>query len=155
MKKISLSYLPKNISSKDRKTQRNMIINSRKNYKKGVYKTRKNISSFKNKLSPHIIKAKKLYNIDNITPSKELSNATGCSIEALKHIVRKGQGAYHSSGSRPNQTANSWGIARLASSISGGKAAAYDYDIIKKGCDISKIAYKLAKEQRIKKGWKV
>ena len=51
---------------------------------------------------------------------------TGCSIEALKKIVNKGEGAYYSSGSRPNQTSHSWGYARLASAITGGKAAAVD-----------------------------
>ena len=48
-------------------------------------------------------------------------------------IVKKGEGAYYSSGSRPNQTAKSWGLARLASSLTAGKAAAIDYDIIEKG----------------------
>ena len=62
---------------------------------------------------------------------------TGCKSSALNKIVRKGEGAYYSSGSRPNQTPQSWGIARLASSITGGKAAAVDYDIITEGCDAS------------------
>jgi len=40
----------------------------------------------------------------------------------LQKIVNKGMGAYYSSGSRPNQTPASWGIARLASAITGGPA---------------------------------
>ena len=40
----------------------------------------------------------------------------------ISTIIKKGQGAYYSSGSRPNQTPHSWGYARLGSSISGGKA---------------------------------
>lgn len=155
MNHIPVSYLPKKLSKNDSKKQRNMIIKSRKNYKKGIFQTRKKILSFKSKVSPHIIKAKKMYNIENISPSRELSSVTGCSIKSLQNIVKKGQGAYHSSGSRPNQSAASWGIARLASSITGGKASAYDYDIIKNGCDQSKPAYKLAKQQRLKIGWKV
>lgn len=59
-------------------------------------------------------------------------------MSALKQIVRKGQGAYFSSGSRPNQTSQSWGLARLASSITAGKSAAVDYDILEKGCDHKK-----------------
>jgi hypothetical protein len=53
-------------------------------------------------------------------------------------------GAYYSSGSRPNQTAESWGKARLASSITGGKASKVDFHIIKDGCNHTKKAYKLA-----------
>ena len=75
---------------------------------------------------------------------------TGCTISALNQIVKKGEGAYYSSGSRPNQTAQSWGLARLASSITSGKAAAVDYDIINKGCDHNKKAFKLANKSRQK-----
>jgi len=87
-----------------------------------------------------------------IVPNKELSNATGCSIAALKQIIRKGEGAYFSSGSRPNQTAQSWGVARLASSITGGKAAAVDYSILEKGCNHRKPAFILANAARKKHG---
>lgn len=86
--------------------------------------------------------------MDKIVPNKELSNATGCSIAALKQIIRKGEGAYFSSGSRPNQTAQSWGVARLASSITGGKAAAVDYSILEKGCNHRKPAFILANAAR-------
>jgi hypothetical protein len=90
------------------------------------------------------------YNISVITPNKELSKKTGCSIDALKKIVNKGEGAYFSSGSRPNQTAQSWGLARLASSITAGKSAAVDFNILDKGCDHNKKAYKLAKTAKRK-----
>jgi hypothetical protein len=66
-----------------------------------------------------------------ILPNKELAAKTGCSVSALKAIVRKGEGAYYSSGSRPNQTPQSWGIARLASAITGGKASKVDFHILK------------------------
>jgi DNA-binding Xre family transcriptional regulator len=91
--------------------------------------------------------------VDKIVPNKELSNATGCSIAALKQIIRKGEGAYFSSGSRPNQTAQSWGVARLASSITGGKAAAVDYSILEKGCNHRKPAFILANAARKKHGY--
>ena len=106
------------------------------------------MASYKNKTSKHILKARKIYNIKNLTPSKELARKTGCSLSALKKIVKKGQGAYYSSGSRPNQTSQSWGVARLASSITAGKAAAVDYDIINAGCDHKKKAYILANKSR-------
>jgi hypothetical protein len=66
-------------------------------------------------------------------------------MSALSKIISKGEGAYFSSGSRPNQTAQSWGVARLASSITGGKAAAIDYHILKDECAKNSRALKLAK----------
>lgn len=136
-------YLPRNLSISDKKKQLKMLLKSRKMYKKGKYYTRKKILSYKHKPSKHILKAQKMYNT-NILPNKELSQKTGCSVSALKQIVRKGEGAYYSSGSRPNQTPQSWGLARLASAITGGKASKVDYHIIKKGCDPKKMAFKLA-----------
>ena len=53
-----------------------------------------------------------------------------------------------SSGSRPNQTAHSWGYARLASTITGGKAASVDYHILEKYCQPSSKALKLAKRNK-------
>ena len=73
-----------------------------------------------------------MYNIDSIFPSNELSIKTGCSIDALHQIVSKGEGAYFSSGSRPNQTPQSWGLARLASALTGGPASKVDAYILKK-----------------------
>jgi len=46
-----------------------------------------------------------------------------------KKIIDKGMGAYYSSGSRPNQTPTSWGLARLASVILGGPSRRIDKDI--------------------------
>jgi hypothetical protein len=150
--KINLRYLPKNLSKKDKKKQLNMLLRSRKLYKKGSYYTRKQVSSFASKKSPHILKAMKIYHVDKIGATNELSRATGCSKRALAKIINKGAGAYYSSGSRPNQTAQSWGVARLASSITSGKAAAVDYDILAKGCKPGSKALTLAKKARSKYG---
>jgi hypothetical protein len=70
----------------------------------------------------------------------------------LAKIINKGEGAYFSSGSRPNQSAQSWGIARLASAITGGKAAAVDYNILEKGCKSNSKALTLAKKSQRKYG---
>jgi hypothetical protein len=125
-----------------------MLAKSRKMYKNGKYYTRKPVTSYKNKTSNHILKAKQIYNLDTISPTSNLAKATGCSIDSLRKIVKKGEGAYFSSGSRPNQTAQSWGLARLASSVTGGKAAAVDFDILEKGCKHNKKAFILAKQSR-------
>jgi len=151
--KIPIRYLPKNLSKKDKKKQVQMLLKSRKLYKKKKYFTRKKVSSYKSKTSNHILNARKIYGVEKIIPSKELASKTGCTVAALKKIVNKGAGAYFSSGSRPNQTGQSWGLARLASSITGGKAAAVDYDIINKGCHHNKKAFILASRARRKYGY--
>ena len=136
--KFPIRYLPKNLTKADKKKQFSMLIKSKKLYKKHKYFTRKNVDSYKHKKSKHVSNASRIYHVTNITPNKELAQKTGCKLSALNQIVKKGEGAYYSSGSRPNQTAKSWGLARLASSLTSGKAAAIDYDIIKKGCDHKK-----------------
>tara|TARA_B110001450_G_scaffold118230_1_gene111608 strand:- start:1208 stop:1768 length:561 start_codon:yes stop_codon:yes gene_type:complete len=149
---IPKKYLPNKLSSKDRKKQKNMLIRSRKAYKKGKYISRSPVRSYISKTSSHIINAKKIYNIDTIYPSKKLSIKTGCSEKSLTDIVNKGKGAYFSGGSRPNQTASSWGYARLASAITGGKSAAVDFHILEKGCKKGSKALKLAKKSKKKHG---
>ena len=148
--KYPVKYLPKSLTKKDKKTQLKMLQTSKKLYKINKYYTRKRLPSYKNKKSNHILNARKIYNIRNITPNNELATKTGCKLSALNQIVKKGEGAYYSSGSRPNQTAKSWGLARLASSLTSGKAAAVDYDIIEKGCDHKKKAFILANKSRKK-----
>jgi hypothetical protein len=147
---VPIKYLPKHITKKDKKTISYELKKSRKAYKKNKYITRKQISSYKSKPSQHILNVKKLYNIDKLVINSNLSRKTGCSINSLRKIVNKGQGAYYSSGSRPNQTSHSWGLARLASSISGGKASAIDYKILENGCSKSSKALKLAKKAKLK-----
>lgn len=151
--KVPIRYLPKSLSKKDRLKQIRMLKKSRKLYKSNDYYTREKLSSYKNKTSQHILNARKLYKIDKIVPNKELASATGCSLSGLKQIVRKGEGAYYSSGSRPNQTARSWGLARLASAITSGKSAAVDYNILEKECDHKKPAFILAAKARKKYGY--
>jgi len=148
--KLPIRYVPKKLTSKDKQKQIDMILKSKKMYKKHKYYTRKPIASYKSKTSNHILNARKIYKIENVMPTKELSLKTGCTIESLNEIVSKGEGAYYSSGSRPNQTARSWGLARLASSITGGKAAAVDYSIIDKGCNHKGKAFLLANKSRQK-----
>jgi hypothetical protein len=138
------------LSKKDKKKQGEMLLKSRRLYKKGKYYTRKRVKSYPHKTSNHIMNARRIYGLDTIIPDKKLAKATGCSIQALESIVKKGEGAYFSSGSRPNQTAQSWGLARLASSVTGGKAANVDFHILEEGCDHSKRAFKMANKTRKK-----
>ena len=147
---INMKYLPKNLTLKDKRKQSKMLMKSRRLYKKGSFYTRKHLASFKSQKSPHIKKAIKMYKVDTVGATNELAKATGCTKKSLAKIINKGEGAYYSSGSRPNQTAQSWGIARLASAITSGKAAVVDYAILEKGCKRGSKALTLAKKARRK-----
>jgi hypothetical protein len=127
-----------------------MLKKTQKMYKKHIYYTRQKLSSYKSKKSKHVLNAEKMYNVESIQPNKELAEKTKCSVDALEKIVNKGAGAYFSSGSRPNQTGQSWGIARLASAITGGKASLIDYSILNTGCRSTSKALKLANKNKRK-----
>ena len=147
-----LRYLPRILTIKDKKRQTKQLQRSRKEYKQGIYKTRKTLKSFKSKPSKHIENAKRIYRVPHIGATPALAKATQCSTGALRKIIRKGEGAYYSSGSRPNQTSHSWGIARLASSLTAGKAAVIDYSILEKGCKPTSPALRRAKTAKRKYG---
>lgn len=140
-------YLPKNLDKKDNIKQKKELLKSIRLYKKHKYYTRKKVKSFKSKKSNHLDNLKKIYNIEPLEINKELSKKTGCSIKILKQIVKKGEGAYYSSGSRPNQTARSWGMARLASAVTGGKSSYVDLHLLNK-CNHKGKAYRLALKKK-------
>uniref|UniRef100_A0A6C0DCG0 DUF5824 domain-containing protein n=1 Tax=viral metagenome TaxID=1070528 RepID=A0A6C0DCG0_9ZZZZ len=142
---IPQRYIPKSLSNADTRKQYKNIMKSRKLYTRGKYYKRPKIKSFKNKKSNHINNAKRIYNIEHFGPTRELSKKTRCSLKTLKKIVNKGKGAYYSNGSRPNQTPESWGVARLASSVTGGKASIVDFNLLEEGCAKDSLALKLAR----------
>ena len=150
--KYPTRYLPRRLSRKDRKTQKRALNRSRKQYKKGKYQTRKKLSSFKSKPSPHVERAKRIYHVDHIGATPALAKATQCSVSALRKIISKGKGAYYSNGSRPNQTGHSWGNARLASALTSGKAAVVDRSILEKGCKPTSPALRRARTAKRKFG---
>jgi hypothetical protein len=152
MANVPVRYVPSTLSADDQKRQAKYLKLSRRAYKKNKgkdkYQTRKKVKSFRSKESPHIARARKMYKVPNIKPSRKLARATKCSLRGLKRMVSKGKGAYFSSGSRPNQTAHSWGYARMASAITGGKASAVDYHIIEKECGKTSKVLRLARKAR-------
>ena len=145
---VPIRYLPNKLNRRDKKLQTNMLLKSRRLYKQGKYFTRKAVKSFHSKPSSHVVNAKRAYNVDHIGATAELAKKTGCTKEALNKIINKGAGAYYSSGSRPNQTAQSWGVARLASALTSGKAGAIDYHILVDGCKSGSRGYKAAQLSR-------
>ena len=144
--KFPLRYLPRRLTKNDRIKAKKELLKSRKAYRKGNYYTRKTLSSFHSKPSKFIGKAEKMYRVERIDATNELAKASGCSKEALAKIIQKGEGAYFSSGSRPNQTGQSWGKARLASALTAGKAAVVDYSILENGCKPGSQGLKMAKK---------
>lgn len=104
---------------------------SKRNYTKGKYHIRKKIPGYRKRTSSWIVKAKKRWGVSSITPAT-LAKVTGCPKKNLEAIVRKGKGAYYSSGSRPSQTPYSWGRARLASAVMGGPAARIDKRLLRR-----------------------
>ena len=139
-------YAPKNLTRKDRKKQLSALRRSRRLYKKGVYYKRPKIKSFKTRKSRHLEHAKKLYGVSDMAITPTLSKRTQCSIKTLRKIVNKGEGAYYSSGSRPSQTAQSWGYARLASALTGGNSSIVDYHLLESGCAPNSLPLKLARK---------
>lgn len=120
-KKIPKQYVPKSLSAEDKKKQIKSI-------KEGT--DRPKVESFKSQRSKHVIKFEKRYGkkiTDDEWIGKNLLRPAG-----IKQILKKGAGAYYSSGSRPNQTVVSWSRARLASSLTGGAAAKVDKNILEK-----------------------
>lgn len=144
---MNKKYVPRVLSKKDKIKQTKMIKRSKSAYKKGKYYTRRNVKSFKSKPSGHVANAIKTYKVNKITANKKLSKKTGCKVATLRKIVKKGMGAYYSSGSRPNQTPQSWGRARLASAITGGPSSKVDIHELKDGCSKRSKALRMAKRQ--------
>lgn len=131
---LSGGNLPKHytskLSRKDKKKQIKAIKKSKEAYRKGNYISRPKFKSFKSKKSSWTEKFEKKIG-KNIKTYKQISNKTGIPVGALKAVVKKGMGAYYSSGSRPNQTAESWGKARMYSYIMGGPTRKIDNHITK------------------------
>lgn len=117
---VPKKYLPASLSPEDRKKQLKSI-------KEGT--DRPKLKSAKPKRSTHVIKFEKKYGT-KIT-NKSFINKNLLSFKGQEEIIKKGKAAYRT-GSRPNQTPMSWSLARLASALTGGKAAQIDKDILKK-----------------------
>ena len=145
-------YLPRSLSTRDKRKQGRELRKSRRLYNRGIYHSRPKVDSFRSRKSSHVQKAEKMYGVKSIGATAELARKTGCSRSTLAGIIRKGEGAYYSSGSRPNQTAQSWGVARLASAITAGKASKVDFHLLREGCNRnSSKALRLASQKKKKR----
>ena len=129
MRKIKKTYT-KGLSKRDTNRQKKNIRTARKSYKKGKYVNRPKLKSYKKKESGWTAKFHKRH--PNAKTIPQIARATGIPAKALNAVKRKGMGAYYSSGSRPNQTEHSWGMARMYSYILGGPTRKIDREITKK-----------------------
>ena len=116
--KINPKYVPKSLTPADKKKQIKSIKDKTE---------RPKVKSFTSKRSSHTVAFEKKYGTkitDDTFITKNIISKAG-----MDQILKKGVGAYYSSGSRPNQTPGSWSRARLASVIMGGKARQVDSKI--------------------------
>ena len=108
--------------------QEQAIRRSQQYYEKtGKVKSRPKVSNKPYKRSSHAKKFEekfgyKISDIDRV--KKDFPDVD------VDTILRKGKGAYMSSGSRPNTNPEAWAKARLASVLTGGKALKVDKDLV-------------------------
>ena len=112
--KINPIYI-EGLTASDKKKQIKSIINKT---------DRPKLESYKYKRSKYVIAFEKKY--DKKINDYEFIHDNIIKKQGIQQILNKGYGAYYSGGSRPNQNIFSWGIARLASVIMGGKALKVD-----------------------------
>ena len=133
-KKQTKRHYPKRytakLSKEDKKRQQKALRTSTTAYKRGKYITRPSLKSFTSKKSSWTQQFHSLY--PEAKTLSQISKQTGIPKAALSAVKKKGMGAYYSSGSRPNQTAESWGKARMYSYILGGPTRKVDNHITQK-----------------------
>ena len=115
------------LSRKDKKRQLTQLRKLKKAYSKGKYLNRPKLKSYKKKESGWTAKFHKMY--PEAKTIKQVAKAVKIPEKALREVIKKGKGAYYSSGSRPNQTASSWGKARMYASILGSPTRKIDHHI--------------------------
>lgn len=117
-----------NLTPHQRVIQEKLIRQSQRAYEKeGEIKERPKVSEAKTPRSPWV----KKFQAKHGFPITDLAKVKEAYPEAdVETILKKGAGAYASSGSRPNVSSYQWKYARLASALLGGPAAKVDKDLL-------------------------
>lgn len=116
-RRVPKRYVPDTLSEKDKKKQIKSIFEN---------KERPDVK-YKKRRSSWAVKFEKKYGTN--IKDEEFIDKNILKKEGQEQIIMKGKGAYYSSGSRPNQSAFSWGYGRLASVIMGGPSRKLDIKI--------------------------
>ena len=136
---IPKKYLPPTLKGKDRQAQIKSIFES---------KDRPKVKA-KGRKSKYTAKFDREYGetldfMDGKRSKKNIAKITGIPFKAIDEVYKKGEGAYYSSGSRPNQTVQSWARGRLYAYIMGNpKVRKADADVTKK----YKVRFKIPTEK--------
>jgi len=114
---IPKTYLPDTLKGKDRQKQIKSIFEGKERPDTKV-KGRKSSWTviFDKKYG------KELDAMKGKRSKKNISKVTGIPLKAINEVYKKGEGAYYSSGSRPNQSPASWARGRIYAYIMGGKS---------------------------------
>ena len=133
----SRKYIPRSLTEADKKKQKKQLDKSVADYKKGKFTGRKKLASFQSKTSSYVKEVKEKLgvpmNINKIADKLTRTDKREKEVKrGLELIMMKGKGAYYSSGSRPNQTAFSWGLGRIGSVLTGGPSRKIDKKIVEK-----------------------
>jgi hypothetical protein len=128
--KINKKYVPLSLSQKDKEKQIKSIKEQTK---------RPLLKSYTSKRSTYTIKAKRYFG-EGKTSKEDISFILSKGDKkrereikkGLDLIYDKGMKAYYTSGSRPNQTPQSWGMARVFSVLFGGKSREVDKKEVEK-----------------------
>ena len=112
------------LTPQQRLLQQKAIRKSQSEYEKtGLVEDRPKVSQKATPRSKHAINFEKKYGFSVSDIPRVKKEFPDVDVEG---ILSKGRAAYASSGSRPNTTAEAWARARLASALTGGKAAKVD-----------------------------
>ena len=123
LNELNPKYL-QGLSPSQRVLQAKLIRQSQKKYEQtGKVEDRKEVSEGKVRRSPWVKKFEEKYGFP-ITDLKSVrSEFPDVDVDG---ILKKGYGAYMTSGSRPNVTSHQWAFSRLASALLGGPASKID-----------------------------
>ena len=125
---IPKRYLPDTLKGKDRQAQIKSIFEGKKRPKTKVKERKSSWTiAFTEKYGDELDKMK------GKRSKRNIAKVTGIPFKAIDEVYKKGEGAFYSSGSRPNQTPSSWARGRIYAFIMGGKKVRKaDKDIIEK-----------------------
>tara|TARA_B100001094_G_scaffold213396_1_gene207448 strand:- start:1311 stop:1757 length:447 start_codon:yes stop_codon:yes gene_type:complete len=113
---IPKQYLPDTLKGKDRQKQIKSIFEKKE---RPTTKVKSKKSNWTNLFSKKY--GKELDEMKGKRSKKNIAKVTGIPFKAIDEVYKKGEGAYYSSGSRPNQTPSSWARGRIYAYIMGGK----------------------------------